>query len=104
MDFGEFLLWSERAARSTPPVSRLCETRITRALASILPGRSTPLDVSHVHHCDLVRLWCERQGLSSALAENALASEGVRHALQIIFQLLAQSGTTVALPRDVYPV
>jgi aspartate/methionine/tyrosine aminotransferase len=43
-------------------------------------------------------------GLSSAHAENTLACEGVRHALGIIFDVLARSGTTVALPSDVYPV
>jgi aspartate/methionine/tyrosine aminotransferase len=33
-----------------------------------------------------------------------LASEGVRHSLQVIFGLLVQSGATVAIPIDVYPV
>jgi aspartate/methionine/tyrosine aminotransferase len=33
-----------------------------------------------------------------------LASEGVRHGLRVIFEVLARSGAAVAIPTDVYPV
>jgi hypothetical protein len=39
-----------------------------------------------------------------SLARMTLASEGVRHSLQVIFALLAKGGAAVAIPTDVYPV
>ena len=62
-----------------------------------------PVAPSRVHRCDLVRLWCQARGLK-AHARTVLASEGVRHSLQVIFGLLVQSGAKVAIPIDVYPV
>jgi hypothetical protein len=39
-----------------------------------------------------------------SLARMTLASEGVRHSLQVIFALLAKGGAAAAIPTDVYPV
>jgi hypothetical protein len=104
MDFQEFLGWSARAIASAPHVIRLSETRIARALASRRYVPADPDEVPTVHRCDLVRLWCNVRGISVDAGQTALACEGVRHALQIVFRLLAARGTTVAIPSDVYPV
>lgn len=103
MDFSQFLAWSEGARRSTPEADRYCETRIAHALRHLKPDLGSPAASSRAHRCDLVRLWCQRRGLQ-VHARRMLASEGVRHSLQVIFRLLVQSGAAVAIPIDVYPV
>jgi aspartate/methionine/tyrosine aminotransferase len=103
MDFSRFLAWSKVARRLNPEADQYCETRIAAALSHLMPAHGSLAAPSRVHCCDLVRLWCQRRGLQ-AHARSVLASEGVRHSLQVIFGLLVQSGATVAIPIDVYPV
>lgn len=103
MDFSQFLAWSKGAQRLTPEADRYCETRIAHALRHLKPALGSPAAPPRAHRCDLVRLWCQRRGLQ-AHARRVLASEGVRHSLQVIFGLLVQSGAAVAIPIDVYPV
>jgi histidinol-phosphate/aromatic aminotransferase/cobyric acid decarboxylase-like protein len=103
MNFRQFIAWSEEARQQAPHVERYCETRIARALSHlrVVPGASR--QSNRIHRCDLVRLWCKAMGIPS-LARMTLASEGVRHSLQVIFALLAKIGAAVAIPIDVYPV
>jgi aspartate/methionine/tyrosine aminotransferase len=102
-DFRQFLVWSEHVRRVYPQVDRCCETRIARALSHLRPVAEKGAVPPTIHRCDLVRLWGKARGIGSS-ARTTLASEGVRHSLQVILQLLAESNTTVALPTDVYPV
>lgn len=103
MDFPQFLTWSAGARPSVPEANRYCETRIAYALRHLKPALESSDPLSHVRRRDLVRLWCHRAGLQEH-PRTVLASEGVRHSLQVIFGLFAQSGATVAIPTDVYPV
>jgi hypothetical protein len=103
MNFRQFIAWSEEARQQAPQVERYCETRVARALSHLRVVPSASRESIPIHRCDLVRLWCKAMGIPS-LARMTLASEGVRHSLQVIFALLAKSGAAVAIPTDVYPV
>lgn len=103
MDFQSFLAWSAKVGDNAG-VKRFCETRIARALSYIRPEPCIPANPERVHRCDVVRLWCARRGIPMSLVENTVACEGVRHALQVIFAILARRGALVGIPSDVYPV
>jgi aspartate/methionine/tyrosine aminotransferase len=103
MDFRQFLIWSEHVRRVHPQVDRCCETRIARAFSHFQPIPEEAAVPPTIHRCDLVRLWGKVRGVASS-PRTTLATEGVRHSLQVIFQLLAESKSVVALPTDVYPV
>jgi hypothetical protein len=104
MDFNEFLTWSRQSKLDAPSADRLCETRIAHAYSAMRPQIQVPTTPPKIHRCDLVRLWCEARGIEASLLPIVLACEGVRHALQLIFKLLAEREATIALPADVYPV
>lgn len=104
MDFSEFLEWSQRSRLVAPRAYRLCETRIAQAYCAIRPVPEPSANPPEIHRCDLALLWCATRGIEATLSPTALACEGVRHALQIIFQSLARRRMTIALPADVYPV
>jgi aspartate/methionine/tyrosine aminotransferase len=103
MDFTQFLVWCRDARHQTPGAESHCETRIGRALSGLLPVIRTEAPPLRTHRCDLVTRWCQVAGLDAS-THTTLASEGVRHSLQVIFGLLARAGETVAIPTDVYPV
>lgn len=103
MDFQAFLVWSARAGRADG-VERLCETRIAHAFSCIRPNPPMLEPRVRMHRCDIVRLWCAARALPVPRMRNALACEGVRHALGLIFSLLARRGRAIAIPSDVYPV
>lgn len=104
MDFNEFLSWSRQSKLDAPSADRLCETRIAQAYSEMRPPIQIPTPLPKIHRCDLVRLWCEVRGIEASLRPRALACEGVRNALQLIFKVLAERDVTIALPSDVYPV
>jgi aspartate/methionine/tyrosine aminotransferase len=104
MDFREFVAWSQHILRTEPNVIPLCETRVARAFDRIRPVTAAPENLGIVHRCDLALRWCEVRGLSSHRAKTTLICEGVRHGLQIILRLLAEAGSRIAIPQDVYPV
>jgi aspartate/methionine/tyrosine aminotransferase len=103
MDFRQFLVWSDSARLVAPEAARYCETRIARALSNLVPVIQSPDTSPRIHRGDLVPLWCDARGVRTS-ARATLASDGVRHSLRVIFKVLARSGTTVAMPTDVYPV
>jgi aspartate/methionine/tyrosine aminotransferase len=104
MTFDDFIAWSEQVARTTPEVQRLCETRISKAFSAIRPVVDVPDDFPTVHRCDLALQWCSAHGFLATRARQTLICEGVRHALGVIFTVLAQAERSIAIPRDVYPV
>lgn len=104
MDFGEFLRWSQTSRVEVPNASCFCETRISVAYSAIRPMPELAANAPDVHRCDLARLWCETYGVDPSLSPTALVCEGVRQALEIIFESLARRGAGVAVPTDVYPV
>jgi hypothetical protein len=89
MDFRQFLVWSEDVRRVHPRVDRCCETRIDRAFSHLQPIPEKAAVIPTIHRCDLVRLWGKVRGVASS-PRTTLATEGVRHSLQVIFQLLAE--------------
>ncbi len=102
--FEQLIAWQAELRRTRPTAHFACETRIARALASLVPEVAVPTEIPKVHRCDLARAWCERRGIPTAWSPRALACNGVRAALALIFADLASRGERVALPRDVYPV
>jgi hypothetical protein len=104
MDFQEFLAWGRRAIEFSPQIVRLSELRIARALSSTRPAPAGDENIPVIHRCDLVRAWCEVRGLPPSLSWTAMACEGVRDALRVIFGVIAERGAVIAIPSDVYPV
>ena len=102
--FNEFVSWSECAQRAFPSARSACETRIAKAYAAIRPQVTVCNSHPTVHRCDLVWQWRGVRNVPVGISQIVLACEGVRHGLAIIFEMLAKSGSCVALPRDVYPV
>jgi aspartate/methionine/tyrosine aminotransferase len=105
MDFAAFVVWSQQVRHERRDVMVLCETRISRALASLRrAGEGGGGGGTTRHRCDLARDWCRVRALPDAFSPRALVCRGVRHALALLMRDLARGGHAVALPRDVYPV
>jgi len=104
MNFINFQAWREQTLRDDPGLLDCGETNLYRALAAWRPQLDVA-DEGHAHRCDLARLWLTRYGFDAALSRNALVCCGVRHALELIFKILAAEGdATIRLPQDIYPV
>ena len=104
MNFAAFQLWREQTLRANPDLLDCAETNLYRSLAPLQPKPDASDADRSVHRCDLARAWLARYGFSPKDSRRALVSRGVRHALTLIFQKLAQGNATLWIPGDVYPV
>jgi hypothetical protein len=105
MNFSDFQSWREQALRTDLGLLDCGETNLYRALAAWRPRQDETYDDRPIYRCDLARMWLARYGYDSTLSRSALVCGGVRHALSMIFQVLATDpGTVLWLPQDVYPV
>lgn len=104
MNFSDFQSWRDQALRTDPDLLDCGETNLYRAMAAWRPQPDVAGDDRPVHRCDLARLWLARYGYASTLSRRALVCGGVRHALSLIFQVIAsEDGAMLWLPQDVYP-
>lgn len=104
MNFEAFQNWREQSLRSNPGLLDCGETNLYRSLATLQP-KPAGLDASRpVHRCDLARAWLAYYGFSQNESRRALVCQGVRHALNLIFEELRKVNAALWIPRDVYPV
>lgn len=104
MNFADFQTWREQQLQADPGLLDCGETNLYRALSSLQPRFDASVAEKPVHRCDLARAWLARYGFAADRSRDALVCRGVRHALDLIFRVLAQDGATLWLPSDVYPV
>jgi hypothetical protein len=104
MNFTDFQSWREQQLQADPGLLDCGETNLYRALSSLQPVIDTSPVEQPVYRCDLARAWLARYGFAADRSRDALVCRGVRHALDLIFRVLAEEHATLWLPSDVYPV
>jgi hypothetical protein len=104
VNFITFQSWREQHLRSNPLLLDCAETNLYRTLSSLRPNVEPSSTDYSVHRCDLARAWLTRCGFSEESSRRALVCGGVRHALTLIFKVLARRPVTLWVPADVYPV
>src|SRR5579862_7711197 len=104
MNFAAFQLWREECLHSNPDVLDCAETNLYRSLSPLQPKPNTSSTDRPIHRCDLARAWLSRYGFPESDSRRALVCRGVRHALSLIFNEIAQSNEWLWIPKDVFPV
>lgn len=103
MNFAAFQLWREQCLRSNPDALDCAETNLYRSLALLQPKPNENGADRPIHRCDLARAWLTRYGFPESDSRRALVCRGVRHALSLIFNEMAQDKARLWMPGDVYP-
>lgn len=104
ISFRAFMENKPAILQAHPGTLDLTETNIVTAFGHLRPAPGQDALPAKAHRCHLAEYWLDAYGLSRSLKSQALVSQGVRHALGLLFAGYAALGYRARLPADIYPV